>query len=97
MKVTLVRSGGISGIPLSREIDLRDLPSALVTKVMHMIEKKGSYTILRKRTPNGAADHYTYKISFKDGKNQRVIECDQYDLEGDLKLLIKYLENSSRD
>jgi hypothetical protein len=49
-----------------------------------------------KSSPRGAADHYTYKISIQDGRNQRVIECNQYNIEDDLKSLVNYIERNSK-
>ena len=49
-----------------------------------------------KSSPRGAADHYTYKISIQDGTNQNVIECNQYNIQDDLKSLIRYVEKNSK-
>jgi hypothetical protein len=94
--IKVERSGGFAGIPISNEIDAENLPSSLVTKLKKIMESTNSSTLPIKDTPRGAADHYTYKISIQDGVNVKVIECNQFNIEDDLKSLVKYIENSGR-
>ena len=96
MIIKVERSGGFAGIPVSNEIDAKILPTALVTKLNKIMKDKNSSTLPIKDTPRGAADHYTYKISIQDGVNLKVIECNQFNIEDDLKSLVKYIENSGR-
>ena len=37
-----------------------------------------------------------YRISFQDGVKQRVVERNQYNIEDELKSLIKYIEKNSK-
>ena len=96
MIIKVERSGGFTGIPISNEIDAKDLPSTLVTKLNKIMENTKSSSLPLREKPRGAADHFTYKISVKDGANERVVECNQYNLQDDLKSLIKYVEGYSR-
>ena len=82
----------MTGIGVSNEMDEKDLPSALISTAKRIMENTKLYSLPLNLTPRGAADHYTYKISIMDGTIRRVIECNQYDLHDDLKLLIKYVE-----
>ena len=92
MIIKVERSGGFAGIPVSNEIDAKNLPTALVTKLKKIMKNKNSSTLPIKDTPRGAADHYTYKISIQDGGNLKVIECNQFNIEDDLKSLVKFVE-----
>jgi len=96
VRIRVERSGGFAGIPISNEIDAKDLPTALVTKLKEIMENTKSSSSPLRETPRGAADYFTYRISVKDGPNERVIECNQYNLQDDLKSLIKYVEGYSR-
>lgn len=96
MIIKVERSGGLTGIPLSREMDIKDLPSALITTAKKIMADQKSSPLSMKSTPRGAADHYTYKILIQDGMNQRVIECSQYNIQDDLKSLVKYVERNSK-
>jgi hypothetical protein len=95
VRIRIERSGGFAGIPITNEMDSKDLPSALVRAAKNIIEDKSVTSLLTKSSPKGAADHYTYKISIQDGLNRRAIECNQYNIEGELKSLVNYIERNS--
>ena len=96
MRIRVERSGGFAGIPISNEIDGKDLPSEFTRTAKEIMEDKSTPSLSIKSSPRGAADHYTYKISIQDGRNQRVIECNQYNIEDDLKSLVNYIERNSK-
>ncbi len=95
MKIRVERSGGFAGIPISNEIDEKDLPIALIRTAKKIVEEQKSELPL-KSTPRGAADHFTYKISIQDGAKESVVECNQYNIKDDLKSLVKYVERNSK-
>jgi hypothetical protein len=90
VRITVERSGGLAGIPISNEMDEKDLPSALISTAKKIIEDKRVSSLSYKSSPKGAADHYSYKISIQDGSNRRVVE-----ITDDLKSLVKYIEKNS--
>jgi hypothetical protein len=92
VRIKVERSGGLAGIPLSNEIDEKDLPPPLIHTAKKIIEDKKSPSLSMKLSPTGAADHYSYKISILDGTIKRVIECNQFQLQDDLRSLVKYVE-----
>jgi len=94
--IKVERSGGFAGIPISNQIDSKDLPSTLVLKLNKIMENTEADLLSSVGTPKGASDHFTYKISVKDGASERVIECNQYNLQDDLKSIITYVEGSSK-
>ena len=96
MIIKLERSGGLIGIPLTNVVDAKDLPPTLVDTLKKIMVNAKSYSSPLKSTPRGAADHFTYKILIKDGINQSVIECNEYNIHDELKSLIRYLERNSR-
>jgi hypothetical protein len=96
MIIKLERSGGLTGIPLTNVVDAKDLPPTLVDTLKKIMVNAKSYSSALKLTPRGAADHFTYKILIKDGINQSVIECDEYNIHDELKSLIRYIERNSR-
>jgi hypothetical protein len=96
MRIRVERSGGLAGIQISNEMDAKDLPSEQLHTAKRIIEDKKPSSLSMKSSPRGAADHYTYKISIQDGANQRVIECNQYNIHDDLKSLVKYIERNSK-
>jgi hypothetical protein len=96
VRIRIERSGGLAGIPISNEMDEKDLPSALISTAKKIIEDKKVSPLTMKSPPRGAADHYSYKISIQDGMNLRVMECNEYNIQDDLKSLIKYIERNSK-
>jgi hypothetical protein len=97
MIIKIERSGGLTGIPMTNEVDGKDLPSALLTKVKKMMSNSRSPSLALKSTPKGAADYFTYKILIQDGINQRVLECNDYNIQNDVKSLLRYIEKISRE
>jgi hypothetical protein len=93
--IKIERTGGLAGLSENSELDSDDLPSTLETIAKKMMKSTKKLPLTSKSTPKGAADHYTYKISIKDGVNENIIECNQYDIQDDLKSLIKYVERNS--
>jgi emfourin len=96
VKIRIERTGGFAGIPISNEIDSKDLPSPLIRTAKKIINDKSISSLTMKSSPKGAADHYSYKISINDGEHKRIIECTQYDIQDDLKSLVKYIEKNSK-
>jgi hypothetical protein len=96
MIIKVERSGGLTGIPMTNAVDAKDLPSALVTKIRKMMSNSRSPSLPLKSTPKGAADHFTYKILIQDGLNQRIIECNEYNIQNDIKSLIRHIERISK-
>jgi hypothetical protein len=96
MKIKVERSGGLAAISVSNEMDSKDLPSGLAATAKNIMRDEKLSSLPMKSTPIGAADHYSYRISFQDGINRRVIECNQYDIQDDIKSLVKYVEKNSK-
>jgi hypothetical protein len=95
--IKVERSGGLAAIPKYSEIDLKDLPSELLPTAKKIMMQQKSYSLLMKSVPKGAADYYTYKISFQDGAKRKIIECNQFNIQNDLKSLVKYVERNSKN
>lgn len=95
MIIKIERSGGLAAIPKLIEIDSKNLPPQVVAKVREIMEAK---TIPRsmKIRPLGSADHYNFKISIHDGEKLKIIECNQYELQDELKSLVNYIDKNSK-
>ena len=96
MRIRVERSGGFTGITISNEMDSKDLPSTLKDIAKKIMNNQRVSSIPTKSTPIGAADHYSFKITFQDGVNRKVIECNQFDIQDDIKLLLRYVEKNSK-
>lgn len=96
MKITVQKSGGFSGVSHYSEINSDDLPSSLKKTLMNLAGKNKASLRSLKSVPKGAADYYSYKITLDDGSNQRVIECNEYDIQNNLKSLVTYVEKHKK-
>jgi hypothetical protein len=92
--IKVERSGGITGIPVVKELDGKELPATLMTTAKKIMDDKNLSNLQMKMPPRGAADYYVYKISFQDGNNRRIIECNEYNIQKELNLIVKYIEKS---
>ena len=95
MRIKVERSGGIAGIPISNEMETKDLPTDVLRTAKKLIENKKTSSLSMKSSPRGSADHYTYRISIHDGNDSHIVECSEYNIQNDLKSLIKYIEKHS--
>ena len=96
MKIKIERSGGLAGIMTCIEMDANRLPSELKDTARKFASDGSVSRIPLRSAPRGAADYYCYKITLTDGKNQQVLECNQYDIPDNLKSLISYVEEHSK-
>lgn len=95
MIIKLERSGGFPGTSMSAEIDAKDLPPTLVGAVKKIMKGQKLSSPPKKSPPLGA-DFYCYKILIDDGVNRRFMEYFEYDVNEDVKKLIRYIEKISK-
>lgn len=93
MKIKIERSGGISGISSSSEINAGNLPPTLEQTVRDLLNNKETHLTGMKR-PKGAADDINYKITIENGINNRIINCSELQMSGNIKSLISYIEKN---
>jgi len=96
VKIKVERSGGFAAISISNEMDTKDLPSVLAATANNIMRIQKSSSLPKRSAPIGSADHYIYRISFQDGIKRRVVECNQYTIQDDMKSLIEYIEKNSK-
>jgi hypothetical protein len=95
VKIKIERSGGFGGITSSSELNADKLSPVLDGTVRKLLDNKGA-GMLKSTMPKGAADYMNYKITLEEGPRNSVIECNQFDMDDDLKSLIRYVESKSR-
>ena len=96
MIIRVERSGGLTGIMTSRQMNVDDLPLHLIKTVKKMMSDKNIPSPPMKRTPMGAADYCVYKIIVDDGSKRHVINCDDYNMQEDLKSLVRYVQKTQK-
>jgi hypothetical protein len=84
--------GGFAGISKYSEMNSDDLPASLKTILNKLINDNIRTSNSFKSVPKGSADHYSYRITVGEQEHQRTIECSQYNIQDNLKLLVSYVE-----
>jgi hypothetical protein len=92
--IKIERSGGISGVAITKEIDTKSLPSSLVNTARKIMLNRKNPLLSKKSIPRGGSDYYVYKISIQDGPHQIVLECNEFNIQDDLKSIIRYMEKN---
>ena len=96
MKIKLERSGGFAGITSSNEMDTDKLPPSLQDTVKDLLDKKKLSLTKSFGRPKGAADYLNYTITIQDGKNDHVIECNEFDMDSTVKSLVSFVQKNSK-
>jgi hypothetical protein len=94
--IKIERSGGITGVFKSNILDSKDLPITILTTLEKIMEHQTSCSTPQKKTPPGAADYYTYKISMKQGGKEKIMKFNQFNMSAELKSIIRYVENVTK-
>lgn len=92
MIIKIERSGGLAGIRKTAEIDSKNLPASLVTSARKLMNERERPLQMKSE----GADYYNYKISIQDGKQRKVIECTQLNIQDELRSLVNYIEKNSK-
>jgi hypothetical protein len=90
--IKIERSGGLAGLRKTAEIDSKNLPASLVTSAKKLMNEREPPL----QTKPKGADYYNYKISIQDGKQHKVIECTQLNIQDELRSLVNYIEKNTK-
>jgi hypothetical protein len=94
VEIRIERSGGLAGIATSREMGIETLPSSMTNKVHEILNERNPNA--SKAVPKGSADQFNYKITIRDGIDETVIECSEYNMSENLRELIGYIERHTK-
>lgn len=105
MKIHLERSGGFAGLTNSATVDTQALAPKDAKELQNLIQKSklfersGKYTQQSDSqqtgrnaiTKKGAADYFTYKITIQTGNEEQSMECNDVDIQADVKGLVDFV------
>lgn len=94
MKIKIERSGGITGIASSSEIDATTLPPSLIATVQDLLFRNET-TLNEVRKPKGTADDINYRITIRNRAKNRIINCSELDMGNNIKSLVRFIEKNS--
>lgn len=95
MIIKIERSGGFSGIPTCSSMNSEDLPAPLAAKAKKVLQNQ-KFNLYSNVIPKSSADYFNYRITIQDGPNQNIIECNQLNIQDDLRSIVKYIERYSK-
>ena len=92
MKIKIERSGGLTGIISTNEIDANNLPSSLEGTIKELLNSAKFPLTRTLKKPKGAADYLNYRITIKEGKEEHIIECSEPEMDKGVKNLVNYVQ-----
>jgi hypothetical protein len=84
----------LTGLPAVGEIEDNKLPRSLAGTVKEVLNAK-TYKLKGSRRQKGAADCFNYRIIIENERKAHVFECDELDLDNDVKGLVQYILKDS--
>jgi hypothetical protein len=95
VKIKIERTGGFTGLSSSNEIEVDKLPVPLDATVRELIDRRKLPQTKSSRKSKVGADYLSYKIIIKNGIKDRTIECNEIEMDSNLKLLVRYVQKNS--
>jgi hypothetical protein len=97
MKVKIERSGGLAGLSSIKEKEEKDLPNSLADTARKLLDPARMPNITALKKTKGAADYFTYRITITNGQEHHVIDCNEFNMDGHIKSLVRYILNNSKN
>jgi hypothetical protein len=102
MKIHLERSGGFAGMTSSTTVDTKALAPNDANELQNLIHKSNLFEGSAKsaqqpnpspktKTKKGAADYFTYKITIRNGDKEQSMECNDVNMQADVKGLVDFV------
>jgi hypothetical protein len=96
VKIKIEQSGGFAGISSCTDMNADRLPPSLEDAVKDLLNSAKLPQPKGLESPKGAADYLNYKISINDGKEDYIIECNEYEMNTRTKALVRYVQENSK-
>ncbi len=92
MKISLARTGGFTGIPLSVELDADQLEEEERATLSALVEAAQFYSLPKKiPSAGGGVDRFQYRITVEEAGRSHTVEAGESGLPDSLQPLIRYL------
>ena len=95
--IKIERSGGLTGVQITNEVDVKRLPSSVATRLKKMMLNDWYPALLSSQHQWAREIILLYKILIEDGVNKKVIECNEYNIHADLKSIVKFVESFNEE
>lgn len=91
MQVSLERSGGFAGIPISITVDTATLPPDQASHLCHLVERADFFALPTNFVSPAQPDRFQYKVSVQEGDRQHTVTVRESSIPANLKPLIDWL------
>ncbi len=95
MQISLERSGGFTGIPLTITVDTATLSSAQATQVRHWVEASDFFRLSSPSTP-AQPDRFEYEVTVRDGDRSHTVTVGEAAIPEPLRPLLSWLIEAAR-
>lgn len=95
MIITLVRSGGFTGIPITKTIDTSKLPKNQKDKIENLIKETKESKVSKESKGVTRPDRFTYSISVGDSSIPQTLKISEETMDEKTRELIDTLETNS--
>lgn len=95
MIITLTRSGGFTGIPLTKIVDTKDLPPEKIGAIENLVKKSNFFSLASAQTA-AKPDRFTYTITINNDPLKNTLSISEIDLNPELHELIQVVLQSTK-
>ncbi len=91
MYISLERSGGVTGMPITIAINTDSLSSNEVSQLRQLVENSGFFELPAATTEMTQPDRFQYKVIVCDGDRQHTVKIGETAVNNNLKPLLDWL------
>jgi hypothetical protein len=96
MQITLERSGGFTGMPLTIKVDTAALSPAQVTQLRHLVDATDFFHLPATTATPAQPDRYEYEVTVQEGDRTHTITFGDVAVPERLKPLLSWLMETAR-
>ena len=94
VQVEFRRSGGLAGIDMTATVDASELPTEQVETLTELVAQP---PVAAKATAtHGAADHFSYEMTLRDGQRTRTLHWTDSDVPDDVRPILASLTRRAK-
>ena len=94
MIITLSRSGGFTGLPITKTIDTTKIPSETAERIEELVRTSQFFTVHHPEPTQPKPDQFIYRLTVEDEVVSQTLEIPEHTLTPEMKELIRYLESN---
>ncbi|PZU96454.1 MAG: hypothetical protein DCF32_21630 [Leptolyngbya sp.] len=96
MHITIERSGGFTGMPLTFSIDTAYLPSEQATHLRHLVEAADFFGFSTTLSAPAQPDRFEYEVTVQEGDRKHTITVGEVAMPEQLKPLLRWVMATAR-